>query len=79
MKKIIFVAMVIATPFLGAAEWNFNDPSKLASGEVVVPGVSKFTASNNNLTTSNVVIGGGGGLNWVRYCRSRCLPTSSSP
>lgn len=60
MKKIIFVAMVIATPFLGAAEWNFNDPSKLASGEVVVPGVSKFTASNNNLTTSNVVIGGGG-------------------
>ncbi|MFU1524284.1 hypothetical protein ACM3N2_17990 [Aeromonas hydrophila] len=59
MKMLISLFVIIH--FLStaiAAEWNFNDPSKLASGEVTIPGITTLTASKS-LSTSNVAITAG--------------------
>lgn len=57
-NKVFFLTAALLSSVVSAADWNFNDPSKLASGEVSVPGVTLLTAGKS-LSTSNVAITAG--------------------
>lgn len=57
-NKVFFLTAALLSSIVSAADWNFNDPSKLASGEVSVPGVTLLTAGKS-LSTSNVAIAAG--------------------
>ncbi|MEB8287729.1 hypothetical protein OKT24_18400 [Aeromonas veronii] len=57
-NKVLILTAALLSSVVSAADWNFNDPSKLASGEVSVPGVTLLTAGKT-LSTSNVAIAAG--------------------